>query len=393
MRRESGGVNWCRRTRGARGARRTEACAALLVVALSGACRLPPPESTLGEEGQVGFRSPQGLEVFSGRVIVGAEVTITAVAVDSDDSAAVATGELVSTDPAVVEVLEAGAAGGRVRFVGPGEASLELRLDGEALDRITLRAAHPVLIEVTDHELSSTTIDPALPYEVGVVERTRLTVGARATDLCGGRLVVADALSLRSADPSVLATSDGTEAGTWDLEGLAPGATELLFDVGDAGVAAHVAFVVEEREVDGVYLDPVAWDGQQGRIWSRAFAGNLECVGVDHDWRAGDAVILGATDGQLVDAMLTNEAMAILADGGTLDGDDEISDEVYDVEERATLSTLGAVNSDPRRVEAYVPPSSGSWCDPDAGACDPYIGAAAGVVIAWAPRRRRRRSA
>lgn len=371
----------------------TPASGAAAVLIMLAGCDFSPPSSVLGEEGRVAFRSPAGLEVFRGRLVVGATLSLNAVARDDEEAALVATADIRSADPALIEVLEPGAAGATVRTIGPGETYLEVVAGDEVLDRILLRAARPVLVELTESRLAGTDVDPRLPYEFALVDGAVAAVDVVATDLCGGPLLTADAVDLASSDPSFVSVVPDADGAGPGLYGVTAGAAEIDLSIADAGVGQHVVFTVAEADIDEALLEVTAYNGAAANLWGRLFSDGLECVGGAYRWSSGSEVVVSAEeDAPTATGLLSLDGQATISDGGVLEEEAEVTVQSAGLATTVNITAPPYVAEDPGRVEPYSPPTSGSWCDPEAGQCDPYAALAIGGLVLMRRRLRRLRS-
>jgi hypothetical protein len=367
---------------------RVERLAVALAVLAAGCVVEPNPEGVLGEEGVAFFQAPFDA-VFDARLMVGSEMDLRVEARVGDEAGLVAGGSFTTSDPEVIEIVEADATAGYLRLVGPGEAFLVLEsADGEELDRIVMRAADSVRTELLDLKLLGTATDPRLPGEFGVVLDRETSFAITATDQCGGELFQVNALDVASSSALVeVETEDGVE---FKITGTdRGGATLSLQDRAEdepAVFAEHEVQVFELGQIDDVDLAVSDQEGIDFEIWGRAFAAGTEVVGLDFEWAGSADVQISNAEGPTVIGRvnLTPEGEApqtalVSGEAGTVKADLDLMGVSLLVAERTPAP------------DAITPAASGCACDPSAR-CDPYAVALLGFGL-WAlgPIRRLRR--
>lgn len=362
---------------------------ALLIGATVVGC-IPPNDAlgTRGEEGRVYFNSSDTVLVFSEPVMVGSTFEVHVVAVDTDRDATVAAGTLSVDEPSKFSFVGDPAAGHAVLTVeGPGESYLRVsNAAGEEVDRILLRAAVAVSVEVAEATMTGSAVDPRVPGRFGTIEDADLPIFIAGLDRCGGGLLPVNVVELETLDGGVLEVEQGG-ANDWTLRGRSEGEGELSVVIDQQPWVTYDVEVVAPRDIDDVDPWISAFDESVAQVWARAYTGDTEVIGLVYTWNASDRVSLRN--------LLGTYNVAGIEAGA--DAGPALVELGYEGDTVAAIDLLTATTLDvsggrvpPPEVAPATPTGEAGGCLGGAGAtaCDPY---AACLLGAFALRRLRRR--
>jgi hypothetical protein len=392
---------------------------ALLLVA---ACDYTPNKPGVpGETGLAMFSADTPL-VFGNRLLVGSAFELSALARRAADESDVLAATFVSRDEEVFVVSETeleepaeGDESGHARvlttvsMVGTGEAYLELMKGGEALDRILLKAAEAKAADLLDLKILGSSVDARPPQTFGIVDRGPVALALGASDQCGGALLALSGATLRAVEPNTPADDDPVPsswlsvdpgvAGSFELSGsldndspLVPRRAALLLEVpGLLAAQRYEVHVIPAASVDDVRAEVAAAQEGQAEIWGRAFADEIEVVGLDFNWSATPRVALGRREGPNV---LAN----VYFPEGEEPPDErpaKVTAKVFGEEGTVDLFTVTGNDLITRRVPGPAPAEPGAAAGPSCGgggeACNPYGAALGGLFLATLRLSRRRR--
>jgi hypothetical protein len=349
--------------------------------ALSGltACPASEYDGVPGEEGVFLFDAANPL-VFENRVMVGSSFHVTARVRRTDDEALLASATFGSSDESVLEVGPAFEEEGErlvtVTLVGPGEASLLVSgADGE-LDRIGVRAAQPVTLDLLDAKLVGSSVDARLPERFALTSSVEPVVAFSATDRCGFGLVVAGGVTPTAFDTRALGVQPSGDGVSFQLvvpdEAVAGTETALSFEhPALTSSVSHDVTVLDGSDVDEVDVVAAAAEPGRAEVWARAFSDDLEVIGLDYSWSGSERVTLSRLEGPNVLADISFPAEGEPAD----DRPALVSGEVFGEEGELDLFSLQTeahlVTTRVPDAEPYPTPQvSGCSGEP---ACDPYL--------------------
>lgn len=354
--------------------------AALACVA---ACDVPSGEGVIGERGRAYFTSEDTDLVFSQALVVGSRFHLRVQGATEADANLVA-GTLRLTDREVLAFTseDVGPLNAEVEVVGPGEAHIEvISTEDEVADRILIRAANPARLEVGDGSLQGAAVDPRLPDRFGLAEPT--AVFLVGLDRCGGALLPVKAFDLAVPADGELSVERGG-ANDWTLAPTGLGETELSILKNGEPVAAYDVVSVAPGQISDVNPRIAAFDEDSAQVWARAFAGNVEVVGLQYSFFSSERVTLRDVEGAF-----TVATIAALEEGET-----EPPPATVELRHDVAMATLDLMAATASDVEASrVPPPEVAEPDPDTASgcsspeCNPYLGVVAGL---FALRRLRR---
>ena len=368
---------------------------ALLVAGASLAPGCAPgetPEGVLGEERLVYFEAPSD-QVFAARLLVGSRFGVELHARREEDAARLGGGELTSSDASVASVARVDGPDPDldeddfdVVLVGAGEAELiAIDAGGEELDRVRVRAAAAERVELLDAKLVGASVDARLPAQLALLEDSSALFGVSAVDRCGGALLAFDAVEVTSSDEGVarVSSDDGV---VFEVETRTAGEVELEVAAASGASSTFAVEVIAPEVIDRVQVRAAAAQQNQAELWARAFAADLEVVGLDYTWSSSERVSLSRDRGPNVIATIS-----FPAEGAPPDTRPAIVEaEAHGEEGRLDLLSLRSEDL----VTSRVPPREAPTPTPAAGCgsepCDPTAAAALGVL--WLPRLRRRRN-
>lgn len=195
-----------------------------------------------------------------------------------------------------------------VEVLSPGEVFLILEDDEGGIDQIMVQAANAQQLHLLEIDRLATELDARLPEDFGALTRETRELGIAAADRCGGALLAIDALELKSSTEDVCGVQQRS-ALTFELTPQSLGNTQIevvphveqAWPTADSGYAMRV---VSTDEVDRMRLEVAAVDGNTALVWARAFASDVEIIGLSYAWDATDRVDLDRTTGPWVRASL-----------------------------------------------------------------------------------------
>ena len=358
------------------------------------------PDGTTGAKGKVVFQTE--LEaIFSNPVAVGSRFHVDFVAKDDDE---------VDLDGAtlVVDVdgdgnegnadIEANDDGFDVTLTKPGSVHLAVRTDA-VVDFINVEARDVDDTSLVDGAVlvASDVVDARVPGRFAVLADQGTTLLVSAVDACSAGVIDLGASTVRvvvdeGVDPITVATVSGDGANGFvivpaeDVSGFvleldSPGLAPLQYEID----------VVGRNDVDEVHAEVASVDSNANtaRLWGRAFANDIDVVGLDFDWSADPRVALDAIAGAAVTATIS-----FPTDGTVDDRPATVTAEALG--ERGTVDLL-ALQSGALVAARDAPPAradDGADDDDDAdssgdGCTGSGTGTCAGLVAVLALRRRR----
>ncbi len=288
-------------------ASRRAAFAVAFVVGVAAGCEGVVADEVVGVDGLAGvlrFSAPTDL-AFSEAIGVGSQFAITARHIDSDVEFADDADVAVSSDKAVVELVDAAddAVEFNVVINAGGTFRLAITEGAEVVDRIDLRAvpiAESVLVD-TSMLAFAVPGDVTRPVDFAYQARDDLKVSVAAIDRCNnGVLDLGASTVVVDEGFDVAVVGDGSFVVSGDADGefheltlQTPGLAPLTYNVLPVGLGA----------VDEIDISLVAADGSDGSFtaWGRAFVDGVDVVGVeDFTWSSDPRVSLNNAVGPVI---------------------------------------------------------------------------------------------
>jgi len=284
-----------------------------------------------------------------------------------------------------------------VEVIGPGETELFVEDDEGLIDRLVVRAADADTLHLIDGVLLGTAIDGRLPARFALRLSDPAEFAIAAEDRCGGPLLALDAALL--AVPPALEEGAEAEASlsapplTWVRQtalsfAVTPareGQSELRLvpRVGDE--VRYRVDVVPDAAADEVRVEVASAEGNQATLWGRAFATDIEVIGMAYGWTATERVGLSTALGPIAVATLSFSD----ADAAPDERPAVVTATLEDATAELNLLTVRVADLNARRVASDVTSSRAAAASCVGDRCDPVQ--AAWALALWAFGRRRQR--
>jgi hypothetical protein len=353
-------------------------------------CFPEQPAGASGVKARVVFQTPELPTVdagafFQARLVVGSGFAVAGKARVDDDRQAVAGALFQSSDPSILVVEENVITAGRVKLIAPGSAELRVMGgDGLEIDHLVIEAARPKKQNVLDDFFVSSSIDARIPTTFGMVRSTGATLRLGATDRCEGGLLDVGATTMTSSDETIVKITPNGVAG-FDLSALEEGEVTVTVEGGGVEPVTLTVKVVDSDFVNVV--QPLVATGQDNTatLWARAFAGELELLGITFGWTSDPRVALSAQNAAVVTATIeqpvegappderpatvtarafgTEGTVDLFAVTGASIVTSRVDDDGTDATNDTSAATTGCAN-----------PFTGAGCDPFAAVLLPALG-------------------
>ena len=289
---------------------------AIAALATAGDCAQGPEtvEGIGGLDGVLAFAAPAD-QFFSTGIVIGSVFEIVArPGLQTDKDVLDGIVDVGSTNPEVLAVepvgVERGAFTFRVTVTGRGRARLAVTADGKVLDRVNLSGVPAATTSLVDAMLLGFPgLDIGLPARFALIESREVNLAVAAVDKCGNGLIDAGASVLRIQPRDPGSTAD--DVAVVERDGITGYSVSALADNADFAIVletpglaplSYRVDAVDASNVDDVKINVASADGDSGAAlaWGRAFADDIEVIGLSYAWSADRRVSLGAFDSPAV---------------------------------------------------------------------------------------------